>query len=225
MLDALHLARIIVEICSAVACAFLVRFMVKPYLLTRESRYLGLPLGFAFLGTSYAVAAVAYTEPFVFFTDLLWLQFLARTFSFVFIATTYFFSKRPSKNTRLLWNATLSVLVVTLIVSFLAVIISPEVVSGSIYSAIQLYVRFFNVVCLAYVAFHTLRSYAREPDPKSMWTPAGFVLFAIGQFSLLFWYSDSNLGAFLGALVFRLTALAIFLSVSYLAFNKFVEKG
>jgi hypothetical protein len=53
-----------------------------------------------------------------------------------------------------------------------------------------------------------------------MWTPAGFVLLAIGQFSLLFWYSDSNLGAFMGALVFRLAALAIFLSVSYLAFNK-----
>jgi hypothetical protein len=62
--------RIIVEIASAIACFILVRFMIKPFQLTRESRYIGLPLGFIFLGISYAIAAIAYTEPIYFFNEL-----------------------------------------------------------------------------------------------------------------------------------------------------------
>ncbi len=223
MFDTSQLVRITVEVVATILCVVLVRFMIKPYLLTREARYLGLPLGFIFLGTSYAVAAIAYTEPFVFFNELMWLQFLARTFSFVFLATTYYFLKRPSRNTRLFWDVTLSVLVVALFSSFLVAIITPQVASGA-YFAIQAYVRVFNVICLVYVAFHTLRSHIKEPNPTTIWTPLGFALLAISQYSLLFWYTDSSFGAFYGALALRLAALAVFLSVSYLTFNNSRKK-
>ncbi len=224
MLDTLHLIRITVEVASAIICIILVRFMSKPYLLTRESRYLGLSLGFSFLGISYAIAAIAYTEPFLFFRELMWLQFLTRTFSFVFLATTYYFIKQPSKNTKIFWNATLSVLIVMLIFSFLLVFIAPQVASST-YSAIQTYIRVFNVFCLSYVGIHTLRSHVRAPDPTTIWIPMGYVFLAISQYSLLFWYSDASLAAFYGALVLRLVALAVFLSVSYLTFYSSRERG
>ena len=51
------LARIIVEVVSTIICVILVKFMFKPYRLTGEGRYLGLPLGFGFLGLSYFIAA------------------------------------------------------------------------------------------------------------------------------------------------------------------------
>lgn len=209
--------RITVEIVSVIICFILVMFMIKPFRLTRESRYLGLPLGFIFLGTSYAIAAIAYTEPINFFNELLWIQFLTRTFAFVFLATTYYFSEKPSKGTRLLWNITISLLVVAIIALFLLIVIDPQAASNG-YAASQLYVRIFNVICLSYIAIHSLRSHIKDPDPKTVWTPVGFMLLAISQYSLLFWYADSSFAAFWGSLVLRSLALAVFLFIVYQTF-------
>jgi hypothetical protein len=217
MIETEPLWRIVVEVFSAFLCGVLVRFMIKPYLLTREGRYLGLPLGFSFLGTSYAIAAIAYTEPAHFFNQLLWLQFVARTFSFVFLAVTYYFSKSPSKNSRLCWDIALGVLVAALIILLPVAIIAPQAASST-YSAIQAYVRVFNIICLAYVAFHTLRSHIKNPDPATIWIPLGFGLLALSQYSLLFWYTDSSLAAFAGGLALRLAALFVFLAVAYRTF-------
>jgi len=60
------LARIAVEVVSAIICFILVKFMIKPFRLMGEERYLGLPLGFGFLGISYSIAALAYFEPSIF---------------------------------------------------------------------------------------------------------------------------------------------------------------
>src|SRR5512147_593128 len=107
--------RIIVEIASAIICFILVKFMIKPYGLTKEARFLGLPFGFGFLGASFVISAVVYSlKSSVYWTDLLWFQSFTRTFAFVFLAMTYYFSKRPPKSTRLLSDAILSLLVVIL---------------------------------------------------------------------------------------------------------------
>lgn len=211
------LARITVEVVSAIVCLILVKFMIKPFRLTGEGRYLGLPLGFSFLGISYIIAALAYSQLTNFFGELLWLQLLTRTFAFVFLATTYYFSKEPLKNTRLLWNITLSVLIVALVASFLVVIIAPQIASPT-YTAIQVYVRIFNVICLSYIAIHTLRSHIKNPDPTTIWIPLGFILLGISQYSLLAWYIDSSYTAFTGALALRFTALTVFLLVAYRTF-------
>ena len=209
-------ARITVEVASAIICFILVRYMMKPYGLTRESRYLGLPLGFTFLGVSYIISAFAYSQLY-FFSELLWIQLLARTFAFVFLAVTYYFSKKPSKNTRLLGNITLSLLIVSLIALFLFAFIFPQVASHS-YNDSQVYVRVFNLICLSYIAIHTLRSHIRKPDPTTIWVPLGFILFAVNQYTLLFWLIDHSLAAFTGSLIVRLLALAVFLAVSYSSF-------
>jgi hypothetical protein len=211
-------ARITVEVVSVIVCFILVKYMIKPYWLTREIRYLGLPLGFGFLGVSYAIAAIAYTELF-YFVELLWIQFLARTFAFVFLAVTYYFSKKISKNIRLLWNITFSLLIVCVVGLFLVSFIFPQITASS-YNASQLYVRVFNIICLSYIAIHTLKSHISKPDPTTIWTPLGFILLAISQYSLLFWYNDNSLAAFTGSLVLRLMALTVFLVISYRSFYK-----
>ena len=211
-------ARVTVEVVSVIVCFILVRYMIKPYWLTREVRYLGLPLGFGFLGISYGISAIAYTGLFH-FSELLWIQFLARTFAFVFLALTYYFSKKTSKNTRLLWDITFSLLIVSLIALFLVAFIFPQITSSS-YTASQMYVRVFNVICLSYIVIHTLRSHIKKPDPTTIWIPLGFILLAISQYSLLFWYIDNSLAAFTGSLVLRLMALTVFLVVSYRSFHE-----
>jgi hypothetical protein len=219
MLDTLTLGRIVVEAVSAIICVILVKFMIKPYRLTGEGRYLGLPLGFGFIGISYVVAAVAYFEQPNLFRELLWLQLLTRTFAFAFLAATYYFSRKPYKNTRIFWNIIFSALIVALITSFLVIIISPQIVAPT-YTAIQMYVRIFNILCLSYVAIHTLRSHVKKPEPTTIWIPLGFILLAVSQYSLLAWYLDSSYTAFIGALVLRLTALSVFLIVAYQTFYR-----
>ncbi|MCW4030190.1 MAG: hypothetical protein NWE92_11160 [Candidatus Bathyarchaeota archaeon] len=96
-------------------------------------------------------------------------------------------------------------------------VVSPQVASSS-YTDGQLYVRTFNIMCLAYVAAHTLRSHIREPNPATLWIPLGFILLAVSQYSLLFWYIDASFAAFWGSIGIRLAALAVFLFVAIKTF-------
>jgi hypothetical protein len=88
-----ELERIIIEIGSAITCFILVIYIAKIYQLTRESRYLGLPLGFGFLGISYAISALSYL-PLFDFANKGWIQLFIRAFAFIFLAVTYVFSNQ-----------------------------------------------------------------------------------------------------------------------------------
>jgi hypothetical protein len=208
--------RMIVEVVAAILCFVIVRFMEKPYELTRDGTYLGLPLGFAFLGTADALAALAYS-PIGFDPKLLWLPQLTRTFAFVFLATTYLFSNRKSKSSQLLGETTISLLVIAVAISFLLAFVAPQFAFEG-YSKANVYLRIFNVICLVYVAIYTLRSHLKNLDATTIWIPFGFIFLAIGQYTLFFWYIDSSFSAFVGSLVATFAGLAIFLFVSYRTF-------
>ena len=211
--------RVAVEAVSAFVCFILLWFMVKPYRLTRENRYLGLPLGFGFLGLSYILGTIAFSIPNYFFKGLDWIQLIARTLAFTFLAVTYYFSRKPLKNSRIIWDVTFSLLII-IITSLVAVGIALTGLSSNTYQTAQVYVRIINIICLVYISFHTVRSHLEEPDPSTIWIPFGFIMFGVSQFSLLIWVINGSLSAFWGGLVLRLAALIIFLSVSYNTFYK-----
>jgi hypothetical protein len=216
-------ARIAVEAISAAACFILVRFMIKPYRLTGESRYLGLPLGFIFLGLSYALATAIFSITTSFNPDFEWLALLIKTFAFVFLAVTYYFSNRLTKNV-ITWDITLGLLTVALFTLLISLIIDPQSAMQA-YFASQLYVRIFNVLCLTFIAILTLRSHVKQPDPTTIWIPFGFILLGVSQYSLIFWYINNSLAAFTGSLAIRLMALAIFLFVAYQTFYRAGKGG
>lgn len=210
--------RIIIEVVSTFLCFILVWFMIRPYKLTREGRYLGLPLGFGFLGISFAFAALSYSPLALNLNPrLMWFTLLIRTFAFVFLATTYFFSNKKSKNSLLLGDITISLLFIALASLLSLTFVTPQFTFNS-YSQSNVSFRIFNVICLSYVAVFTLRSHVRNPDPTTIWIPFGFIFLAISQYSLLFWYIDSSFSAFIGSLVTRFAGLAIFLFVAYRTF-------
>ena len=121
-----NLALVFIEFISAVLCLFLLRFMIKPFRTTGESRYLGLPLGFAFLGISYIFMGFSlYFEISLLVEDLKWLQLFTQAYAFAFLAATYYFSKEPAKNTRLWWNITYAGLVFAAVVSYLVIFEPP----------------------------------------------------------------------------------------------------
>ena len=205
-----------VEIVSAGICFVLLWFMAKPYGLTREGRYLGLPLGFGFLGISYIITAVAISIPGYFANQLSWLQLLPRTFAFLFFAVTYYFSGETSRNSRLIWNLTISLIIFALATSVMAVIIVP--LNPNSYLTSSVYFRTFNLICLSYISVRTLNSHTKTLEPSTVVVPFGFILLGINQYSILVWSVDRGYFAFWGALVVRLAALAVFVFVAYRAF-------
>jgi hypothetical protein len=192
--------------------------LIKPCRLTREGRYFGLPLGFGFLGVSYLLAAFSHSYAHFSVNALTWLQLLARPFAFAFLTFTYYFSKKPSKNTRPLWDITLSVLIVALTSAFILFFIAPQFAHNS-YHFLSIYVRIFNIICLLYISIHTLRSHLAAHDSKTAYTPFGYILLGISQYSLLIWAIDFSDLAFYGGLVLRWLGLIVFLLISYRTFH------
>lgn len=213
--------RILLEAVAAIICFILVRFMIKPYRLTSEKRYLGLPLGFAFLGISFTLSAIAYSQ--IGNLALVWVQFFTRTFAFVFIATTYMFSKRDSKKGQLIAEITISLLTVALAAILIVVFVDPKYAYLSYLSA-NVYIRIFNLICLCYISLYTLRSHVKNADPSTIWIPLSFIFLAISQYSLLFWYLDASSSALAGSLFTRYVGLAIFLFIAYRSFYSVDKK-
>lgn len=215
--------RIAIEIVSAIACFILVRFMAKPFQLTGETRHLGLPLGFGFLGASYTLSALTYFPLSYDFSNIKWMQLFIRALAFLFLAVTYYFSK-SAKGPKLLWNATFAVLATVFTMSILVSIINPEYLLP-IYQQVSVYVRIFNLLCLSYISIHALKSHIEQPDPTKLTIPFGYILLGIGQYSLLIWAVDSSIFAFFAGLALRLAGIAIFLFVAYRTFYSSNEKG
>jgi hypothetical protein len=187
--------RIVIEVASASICFILVWFMVKPYRLTREGRYLGLPLGFGFLGIGSVISAIA-TIMGYFASQLAWLQLLPRTFAFLFLAVTYYFSKEPSRKSPLMWDLSISLLIFVLVTSVIAGIINPQFASEG-YLSSSVYFRL---------------------ESSTIVIPFGFILLGISQYSIIIFSVDRSLFAWWGAMVLRFASLAAFLFVSYKAF-------
>jgi hypothetical protein len=209
--------RVAIEVISASICFILLWFMAKPYSLTREGRYLGLPLGFGFLGISSVISAIATTIPGYFNSQLAWLQLLPRTFAFLFFAVTYYFSKEPSRKSPLMWDLSISLMILVLVTLVISGIINPQLASDG-YLASSVYFRVCNLICLSYISIHTLNSHIKTLETSTIVIPFAFILQGISQYSIIIWSVDRSLFAFWGAMVLRFASLAVFLFVSYKAF-------
>ena len=221
-----EIQRIAIELVSAVACIILLKFMIKPYTLTREGRYIGLPLGFGFLGVSYILSAVAYAQPNFYDSGLKWVQLLARAFSFLFLAVAYYFSKKPSKNSRLIWDITFSLLFVCLGALLIVLFVAPPAVLGNYqsYQTVNLFVRALNIVCVSYIVIHCLRENQKEYDKMTMLILSGYVLLAVSQGSYLLWILYTDYSAFWVSLILRLSGLAVFLIMAYQTFYQYKKR-
>lgn len=212
------------ELTSAILCFIIVWFMTKPYRFTREGRYVGLPLAFALLGSSYLFSAIIYAGVASFTEDLLWFQLVARTFAFMFLAMTYYFSEKSSKTGQLLWNLTFSISMVAIVASILGVIFWSQFNFAN-YRVASEFVRIFIIICLTYIIIHVLRKHIAKPDPTTLLIPLGYILLAISQYSLIIWAVDQSMLAWWGALALRWGGIAIFLYVAYVTFYGSQKKG
>jgi len=64
-----------------------------------------------------------------------------------------------------------------------------------------------------------------KPDSTTLLIPLGYILLAIGQYSLIIWALDGSMSAWWGALALRWGGLAIFLYIAYVTFYGSQKKG
>jgi hypothetical protein len=207
-----EIPRFIVEIVSVIIYFILLYYMIKPYKLTRETRYLGLPLGFFFLGVSEIILASQIIYP---ITQINGLSVTIRTFAFVFIAMTYYFSKKPSKNSQLIWSTTLSVIILSLTLVCLVLFVAPTL-NLLVPVTFSIFLRVISLFCLAYICIHILRSQLEKTTPMTFWIPLGFLFLLVSEYSQLIRIVDQDFAyglAFVGGLTFRFLAFAVFLYV------------
>ncbi len=197
--------------------------MIKPYQITKESRYLGLPLGFGFLGATYALSAFTFYQPYFFGQATLYLQVILRTFAFVFLCVTYYFSTK-SVETKFRWDSTLSLLIIAVIAASITILNIPGS-SLPNYELTSIIARILNLICILYLCVHTLRSHLETSDPSTIWSPFGYIFLGISQFFLIFYSLDSSMSAWWASLAIRWIALAIFLFVSYRSFYSIKQRG
>jgi hypothetical protein len=178
--------------------------MAKPYQITRERRYLGLPIGFGMLALSFffAILFFSYSK-----LVLCLLADLCRAFCFIFLAATYYFSKEPSKNSKIIWDLTLGLLITALIVISVMMLFKPEFAISA-----QKYLRISSILFLTYIAIHTLKSHIDKPTPTTVWIPLAFIFLILSQFSFLFLY-DSQTAIWTGYAL-RLVGLGFFLLIA-----------
>lgn len=215
--------RIAYEITSTIICLILVRFMIKPYQLTGESRYIGLPLGFGFLGATYALSAFIYYQPRFFGDATLYIQLVLRSFAFLFLCVTYYFANKKTKNNRWVWNTTLAVLLVACATSSILVILPITSPAYSAYLGVATYVRVFNIACIGYLCYRTFRSHLEQPDRDTLWIPLGYLFLGFSQYSLIVYTLDNSYAAWWGALIIRYMSFALFLFIAYKSF--YSKKG
>lgn len=211
-----NLVLVVVEGISAAMTFMLVWFMAKPYRMTGESRFLGLPLGFAFLGVSYIFmgASLSLSESSL-LGEMKWLQLFSGAYAFVFLSVTYHLSSETREHkARLLMQALTSLMLLMLILVFI-ILFLPPVLTFPSYKAADEYFRLFNMSLAFYVTIKALKSHVLRPEPKTILAPLGYALLAFSQYSFLIWSLDSSFSAFLGAHAIRIAGLLVFLFVSY----------
>jgi len=210
---------IIVESVSAALALILVRFMIKPYRMTADVRYIGLPLGFAFLGISYVFmgASLHFSDP-VIVEKLQWLQLFTGAYAFIFLALTYYFSAKPPERRLYIFIQVLVSFTILVLIIALAVVFMPPPFALPNYKRVDEYFRILNMLLALYVTLYTLRRHARRPAPETILAPLGYTLLASSQYSFLVWSLDASYYAFIGAHIIRVASLLVFLLMSYKAY-------
>jgi amino acid transporter len=134
---------------------------------------------------------------------------------------TYYFSKKPAKNSQIVWTITLSLIIVIAAISILFYGGGP-LLNIKVPESFSITLRLISLVFIGYICIRTLNSHIKHPEPTTIWIPLGFIMLGISQYSQIIRFLDEGPtygGAFIGSIVARFIALGIFLFVAYRTFH------
>ena len=241
---------LLITIASVSLCSIIAFYFFRSYKFSGFRYLLGLPLGFAILGTSFVcehLSMIYYTN-YLLYHLFFWMQLSLQSEALALIALSYMLKNRVVRGkagdatadldlSKVLIHDSMSTKARDLLISILPMIVIsiPFMVTISTLfvqpflnnvelADLSFYTKIFDMIILGYVFKSTIVSLVKGANIKLLYVPAAFALLWLGQYSLMINYFDNDSIPFIGSIVARLAGLALFVYAIHYAMSGGVRR-
>jgi hypothetical protein len=242
---------LLITLASITLCSVIAFYFFRSYKFSGFRYLLGLPLGFAILGTSFVFEHlnIIYYSNYLLYHLFFWMQLSLQSEALALIALSYMLKNRVGRGkddyatgdldlSRVLFHHSMSTKARDLLISILPMIVIsiPFMVTISALfvqpflndielADLSFYTKIFDMIILGYVFKSTIVSLVKGGNIKLLYVPAAFALLWLGQYSLMINYFDNDSIPFIGSIVARLAGLALFVYAIHYAMSGGVRRG
>ena len=241
---------LLITIASVSLCCIIAFYFFRSYKFSGFRYLLGLPMGFAILGSSFVcehLSLVYYTN-YLLYHLFFWMQLSLQSEALALIALSYMLKNRVGwgkdddatanlEFSKVLIHDSMSTKGRDLLISILPMIVIsiPFMVTISALfvqpflndvelADLSFYTKIFDMIILGYVFKSTIVSLVKGANIKLLYVPAAFALLWLGQYSLMINYFDNDSIPFMGSIVARLAGLALFVYAIHYAMSGGVRR-
>jgi hypothetical protein len=228
---------LIVTIVSISLCSVIAMYFYRPYQFSGFGYLLGLPTGFAILGSSFVFEYLSLVYYYSLNNEFLytlsfWIQLTLQSEGLALIALSYLLKDHATVTNRLkiskpllflsqvisphagpknvLINiVALVVISVPVMITMSALFVQP-ILNDTELKDLSLYTRIFDIIILGYIFMKSIVSLVKSANIKLLYVPAVFALLWLEQYSLIIIYFHDNLAALIGSIIVRLSGMALF---------------
>ncbi len=241
---------LLITIASVALCSVIAFYFFRSYKFSGFRYLLGLPMGFAILGTSFVfehLSLIYYTN-YLLYHLFFWMQLSLQSEALALIALSYMLKNRVGRSkddfattdqdlSKVLIHDSMPTKARDLLISILPMIVIsiPFMVTISALfvqpflnyvelADLSFYTKIFDMIILGYVFQCTIVSLVKGANINLLYVPATFALLWLGQYSLMLNYFDNDSIPFIGSIVARLTGLALFVYAIHYAMSGGVRR-
>ncbi len=228
---------LVVTIASISLCSVIAMYFYRSYRFSGFGYLLGLPTGFAVLGSSFVFEHLSLVYYYSvnnesLYTLSFWVQITLQSEGLALIALSYTLKDRATvtnglkiskpflflnqvisphagpKNV-LIGIVALVVISIPVMITISALFVQP-IFNDTELKDLSLYTRIFDIIILGYIFMKSMVSLVKSANIKLLYVPAVFALLWLEQYSLIIIYFHDNSAAFIGSIIVRLSGLALF---------------
>jgi len=241
---------LLITIASVSLCSIIAFYFFRSYKFSGFRYLLGLPMGFAILGTSFVCEhlSLIYDTNYLLYHLFFWMQLSLQSEALALVALSYMLKNRVgsgkadvatadldlskvlihdsmSTKARSLLIRTLPMIVISIpfMVTISALFVQPFLNYVEL-ADLSFYTKIFDMIILGYVFKSTIVSLVKGANVKLLYVPAAFALLWLGQYSLMINYFDNDSIPFVGSIVARLAGLTLFVYAIHYAMSGRVRR-
>ena len=241
---------LLITIASVSLCSIIAFYFFRSYKFSGFRYILGLPIGFAILGTSFVCEhlSLIYYSNYLLYHLFFWMQLSLQSEALALIALSYMLKNRVvrgkagdatadldlskaiihysmSTKARDLLIGILPMIVISIpfMVTISTLFVQPFLNNVEL-ADLSFYTKIFDMIILGYVFKSTIVSLVKGANIKLLYVPAAFGLLWLGQYSLMISYFDNDSIPFIGSIVARLAGLALFVYAIHYAMSGGVRR-
>ena len=241
---------LLITIASVSLCCIIAFYFFRSYKFSGFRYILGLPIGFAILGTSFVCEhlSLIYYSNYLLYHLFFWMQLSLQSEALALIALSYMLKNRVGSNGRdnatadldlskaiihysmstkardlLIGILPMIVISIPFMVTISTLFVQPFLNNVEL-ADLSFYTKIFDMIILGYVFKSTIVSLVKGANIKLLYVPSAFALLWLGQYSLMINYFDNDSIPFIGSIVARLAGLALFVYAIHYAMSGGVRR-